>query len=197
MDVAAPYRTVVPSLDGEVLEVLARAGKAMTGRQVQRAARRGSVPGIASVLDRLVGSGLVTAERVGASILYEINRDHVAWPAVAALTALHETFMSRLRDELSTWRQPPAQAVLFGSSARGDGDASSDIDLLIVHRDTHAPSEVQLDHLRDRIRRWTGNHAQLVVVEESRWRRMATADDPLVASVKRDGVDLLSTNVAT
>lgn len=197
MDVAAPYRTVVPSLDGEVLEVLARAGKAMTGRQVQRAARRGSVPGIASVLDRLVGSGLVTAERVGASILYEINRDHVAWPAVAALTALHETFMSRLRDELSTWRQPPAQAVLFGSSARGDGDASSDIDLLIVHRKADAPSEVQLDHLRDRIRRWTGNHAQLVVVEESRWHRMATADDPLVASVKRDGVDLLSRNVAT
>lgn len=191
MDVSAPYETVVPSLDGAVLEVLARAGKPITGRQVQRLARRGSIPGIAAVLDRLTETGIVTAERAGSSILYEANRDHLAWPAVEALVGIRSALIHRLGDLLGSWEHPPQQATLFGSTARGDGGTTSDIDVLVVHRDSTPPIDAEVEELQSSAFRWTGNHAQLVVVSASAWKKMAHDNDPLVDSVRRDGIDLL------
>ncbi|MGH3343557.1 MAG: nucleotidyltransferase domain-containing protein [Carbonactinosporaceae bacterium] len=191
MDVSAPYETVVPSLDGAVLEVLTRAGKPITGRQVQRLARRGSVPGIAAVLDRLAEAGIVTAERAGSSILYEANRDHLAWPAVEALIGIRSTLIQRVNDLLGSWEHPPKQATLFGSAVRGDGDTASDIDILIVHGDGAVPRESEVESLQSAAHRWTGNHVQLVVVSESVWEQMTRDEDPLVDSVDRDGIALL------
>lgn len=191
MDVSVPYETVVPSLDGAVLEVLARAGKPITGRQVQRLARRGSIPGIAAVLDRLTETGIVTVERAGSANLYEANRDHLAWPAVETLVGIRSALRSKIRTQVAAWDNPPAQAKLFGSAARGDGDTASDVDILIVHHDTAAPSESEVESLRSAVHRWTGNHAQLVVASESAWTQMTQNADPLVDSVRRDGIDLL------
>lgn len=191
MDVSAPYEAVVPSLDGAVLEVLARAGKAITGRQVQRLARRGSIAGVAAVLDRLTGTGLVNAERAGSSILYEANRDHLAWSAVETLVGIRSTLIDRLGDLLRSWEHPPKQATLFGSTARGDGGTGSDIDILVVYRDTTPPREAEVEALQSSAYRWTGNHAQLVVVSASAWKKMTDDNDPLVESVRRDGIDLL------
>lgn len=197
MDVSAPYETVVPSLDGAVLEVLARAGKPITGRQVQRLARRGSIPGISAVLDRLTEAGIVTVERAGSANLYEANRDHLAWPAVDTLVGIRNALRMKIRGHVVAWENPPAQATLFGSAARGDGDTASDIDILIVHRDTAAPSELEVESLRSVVHRWTGNHAQLVVVSESAWAQMTKDADPLVDSVRRDGIDLLKESEPT
>lgn len=191
MDVSAPYETVVPSLDGAVLEVLARAGKPITGRQVQRLARRGSIPGVAAVLERLTDTGIVTAERAGSAILYEANRDHLAWPAVETLVGIRRALLERLGDLVASWDHRPKQASLYGSAARGDGDTASDIDILIVHPEGAPPSEADIHDLRSSVHRWTGNHAQLVVVSESAWRKMADDKDPLVDSARRDGIDLL------
>lgn len=191
MDVSAPYETVVPSLDGAALEVLARAGKPITGRQVQRLARRGSIPGVAAVLDRLTETGILTAVRAGSSILYEANREHLAWPAVEVLVGIRSSLFQRLGDLVGSWPDPPLRTVLFGSAARGDGDTGSDIDILIIHRDDSAPGDRDLEALRSSVARWTGNHAQLVVVSESAWQKMAKDNDPLVESIRRDGFDLL------
>lgn len=190
MDLTAPYETVVPSLDGAVLEVLARTAKPVTGRQVQRLSRRGSVPGIAVVLERLTDSGIVLAERSGSAILYRANREHLAWPAVEILVGVRQALIERLSEAVAGWEHPPAMAILFGSAARGDGDTSSDVDILIVGAE-RSPDEEAVGSLRESIRRWTGNHAQVVVVSDAQWRRMEADGDPLVASVKRDGIDLL------
>lgn len=190
MDLTAPYETVVPSLDGAVLEVLARTAKPVTGRQVQRLSRRGSVPGIAVVLERLTDSGIVLAERSGSAILYRANREHLAWPAVEVLVGVRQMLIERLSEAVAGWEHPPAMAILFGSAARGDGDTSSDVDILIVGAE-RSPDEEAVGSLRESIRRWTGNHAQVVVVSDAQWRRMEADGDPLVASVKRDGIDLL------
>lgn len=192
MDMSTPYSTVVPSLDGAVLEVLAQAGKPVTGRQVQRLSRRGSVPGIATVLERLVESGIVSADRVGSSILYRANRDHLAWPAVEVLVGLRQALYDRLAEAVAGWSSRPTKAVVFGSTARGDGDTASDVDILLVQADDHPVDDIDVDSLRADVRRWTGNHAQIVVVSDATWRRMADDADPLVASVLRDGVDLLA-----
>ncbi len=93
---------------------------------------------------------------------------------------------------MAGWDNPPTRARLFGSTARADGDTSSDVDILIIHRDLAAPLESEMESLRAAVRRWTGNHAQLVTVSESTWTQMTRDADPLVGSLRRDGIDLLN-----
>lgn len=191
MDLSAPYATLVPSLDGPVLQVLALSGKPLTGRQIQRIAARGSVPGVAHVLDRLVDSGLVAAERMGAATMYTANRDHLAWPAVETIMGLREELFQRIADSIREWDPLPRKAVLFGSAARGDGDTDSDVDILLVHAGEGSAWEDEQYALARQIRMWTGNQAQFVVVDERRWEQMTAENDPLVGSIDRDGVDLM------
>jgi predicted nucleotidyltransferase len=99
--------------------------------------------------------------------------------------------IDRLGAHLRSWKHPPKQATLFGSTARGDGGTDSDIDILVVHRDNTPPGDAEVEALQSSAYRWTGNHAQLVVVSASAWKKMADDNDPLVASVRRDGIDLL------
>jgi hypothetical protein len=88
MDLSLPLATVAPSLDAEVLTVLARTTAPLSGRRVGALARRGSHQGVQRVLNRLVEHGLVLAEPASPAILYRLNRDHVlAEPLLRRVTA--------------------------------------------------------------------------------------------------------------
>lgn len=95
----------------------------------------GSVNGVRRVLARLVAEGLVLTEQAGQAWPYRANREHVAWPAVNVLTQLRTEFFTRLRQALAALNPQCVYAGLFGSAARGDGTAESDIDLLLVYPD--------------------------------------------------------------
>ena len=85
MDVARPLTVLVPSLDGPVLEALARTSRPVTGREAHRLAGAGSESGVRLVLARLVEHGLVNATQAGKATLYVANREHIAWPLVEGL----------------------------------------------------------------------------------------------------------------
>jgi hypothetical protein len=89
---------------------------------------------------------------------------------------------------------PPTHASLFGSAARGDGDASSDIDLLVV-RPADVESEDppwcdQLDALAGQVRRWTGNAAGIAEVSAGELPRLRKDHPPVVEEVGEDAIDL-------
>lgn len=194
MDVALPIRVIVPTLEGPVLVVLARTTRALTGREIHRLAGVGSANGIRIALGRLTNQGIVTAEERGAAIFYTANREHVAWPAVQMLADLRRTFLERLRAELRTWTRQPLHASLFGSAARGTGDAGSDIDILLVRPAGIGVDEPdwaeQVDLLRDHVERWTGNHCQPFQLDLERLGEHARARDRLVDEWRRDAVTL-------
>lgn len=133
MDLADPTRAVTATLDGTVLAVLAAAGKPLTVGQVAQQAVRGSEIGIRRSLARLVEQGIVRATLMGRNQVHELNRDHIAASIADALAELRPELWRRFREEISGWRPRPLYASVFGSAARGDGDESSDIDLLLVH----------------------------------------------------------------
>ena len=133
MDLSDPTRSVTPTLDGAVLVVLATAGRPLTVGQVAKHAARGSEIGIRRSLARLVEQGIVRATLMGRNQVHVLNRDHVAASVAVALAGLRMELWRRFRDELAEWRPRPLFASVFGSAARGDGDESSDIDLLLVH----------------------------------------------------------------
>ena len=130
MDLRSPISTVVPSLDGPVLQVLARSEEGLSGRQIHKLAGSGSVAGVRLVLQRLAATGLVHVDDLGNSLLYRLNRKHLVAPAVEFLADLRSTLISRLADELSSWRIPPVHASVYGAVARGDdGDLDTDVEL--------------------------------------------------------------------
>lgn len=133
MDLSDLTRAVTPTLDGPVLAVLAAAGKPLTVGQVARLAARGSEIGIRRSLARLVEQGVVRATLMGRTQVHELNREHIAADVAALLAGLRPALWERFRTELGSWQVRPLFAAVFGSAARGDGDAASDIDLLLVH----------------------------------------------------------------
>lgn len=133
MDLTDLTRAVTPTLDGPVLAVLAQAGKPLTVGQVAAQMPRGSEIGVRKCLARLVEQGIVGATEMGRNRVHELNREHLAAPVAVMLAGLRLELWSRFRKTLATWNPRPAYGCVFGSAARGDGDAESDIDLLLVH----------------------------------------------------------------
>lgn len=133
MDLTDPTRSITATLDGPVLAVLAGSGKPLTAGEVAAQAARGSEIGIRRTLGRLVEQGIVRATEMGRNRVHELNRQHVAAPAAQMLADLRVELWKRMRERLGAWNPKPLYACVFGSAGRGDGDAQSDIDLLLVH----------------------------------------------------------------
>ena len=194
VNVSRPYTAVCPSLDGEVLQALAGTKMAMTGRQAARLTGRNSHSGVLDVLNRLTEHGLVDRVELNRAFLFSLNRDHLAYPAVIALAGIRVALLGLIQQELDTWQIEPVHVSLFGSTARGDGDTQSDIDLFVVR-----PAEVlQEDHrwrehlseLEYRISRSTGNRAAILEVSETELPRLAADEPPIVAQLRSDAIPL-------
>jgi len=132
VDVSDPTRSITPSLDGPVLAVLAAAGRPMTVGEIAQVSARGSEIGIRRCVDRLVAQGIVRATEMGRNRVHELNRQHIAAPIAIQMANLRLELFNRLRGELAAWNPGPLAAWVFGSTARGDGDENSDIDLLLI-----------------------------------------------------------------
>lgn len=83
---------------------------------------------------------------------------------------------------------------LFGSAARRDGDASSDIDVLVVSDDPNLDDRV--DELAEQIRRWTGNRAQVIRRTPTEVARLRRAEEPILAEWTRDLVVIVGKRTA-
>lgn len=197
MDLGSPISSVIPSLDGRVLQCLARSHRPLTGAAVARLCQ-GSQGGTYRVLQRLVAHGLVDSERQGASVLYLGNREHAAWPAIEVLADLRARVLGLLREQLESWSEEAPSVLLFGSFARADGDEGSDIDILVVHDDT-GPTEGlrdRVDQLATTVERLTGNDAQMVLMSLSELRQRAEVSDDLVSDLRQDALLLHGRSLA-
>jgi hypothetical protein len=194
MDVSRPYSAVAPTVEGDVLVVLAGTTHPLTGRQVARLARRGSVAGVAKALDRLGRQGLVRRLDAPPASLYTLNRQHVAAPVAEALAALRSEFLSRLRDAFSAWDIHPVHASLFGSTARGDGALDSDVDIFVMRPAAvdveDATWGAQIAAIADLVYASTGNRAGIIDFAEQDVEQMLEEKPPVLDQLRRDAIDL-------
>jgi predicted nucleotidyltransferase len=180
VNISSPIESVVPTLDGPVLEVLAGSTTPLSLSEVQRRIRRGKLSGVRSVLHRLTNEGVVLKVPGG----FLLNRQHVAAGAVEALVTLRGEFLSRLRAEVASWSYRADLVGLFGSFARREGDGESDIDILIVGEE-RCPDEV-LDTLGLHVLTWTGNRAQVMALTRAELARIRAVGEPILAAWHRD-----------
>jgi predicted nucleotidyltransferase len=196
MDFRNTLRVVSPTVDADVLRVLAGADAAFTGRQIHRLAGVASHEGIRRALQRLVAQGVVESEQVGRAFLYRLNRDHLAAAAIMTLSQLRQAFIQRLRDDLAGWSVQPHVAAIFGSVARGEATEESDVDLFLVRAsgvDTDAPDwRAQIVGIESRASRWTGNDVRVLEYGLDEFRRLRRTE-PVLAEAMREGIVLVGT----
>ena len=194
MDLARPLAVVSPTVDADVLAVLAGAEAEFTGRQVHQVAGRHSEKGVRNCLHRLVGQGIVNSRRAGKADLYSLNRQHLAAPHIVALAGLRQELLARIRAELAGWQEAPTFAALFGSAATGRMRPDSDIDLLVVRPESvdveGAEWRRQLENLSTGVTAWTGNDTRLLELDEDEVRRGLLGGERVLADVRDEGVVL-------
>ncbi|NCD17593.1 MAG: nucleotidyltransferase domain-containing protein [Actinobacteria bacterium] len=177
---------LIPGARGEVLAVLLRTGVPLTGRQVHALlSDQFSLWSVQQALAALVGLGVVESQTVGRAMIHSINEDHYA---IGPLRVLLDPYAA-LRDTVRGAVGSSASAVvLFGSVARGEAMADSDIDLVVLAPpDWDGRSELQ-DVVRARI----GNDCDVLVFTPEEFARLAASgDEPVVSDILADGVVLL------
>lgn len=188
MDLSRPHRILQSGVDAEVLRVLAGSRGAMSGRHVARLSRDGSPETVLRSLRRLSGLGVLDVAEAGRALMYSLNREHLAAPAIEILVSLRKRIIDALVAEVSSLDPLPISAILFGSAAHGDGDVDSDIDLLVVHADlgSRGAWESQIDALAERVRRLTGNPLSVHDIGQEDLDRLARERPPIVEEIERD-----------
>ena len=180
--------TVTPTVDGDVLGLLARADAAFTAPKVQRLLERHSVPGVRKVLNRLVEQGIVNADKAGRTLTYRLNRDHLAAASIIELAHLDDALIERIRTAVATWDRAPLLVMLFGSAATGRMRVDSDIDVFVVGNEPNDASDrwrTQISDLELDITKWTGNDARVLAYTVD---ALQHTSDIVVDDIARDGI---------
>ncbi|MGI8946067.1 MAG: nucleotidyltransferase family protein [Thermoleophilaceae bacterium] len=196
MDVSHPYTAIASGLDPDVLVTLAGTTRPLTGRRVAELAGH-SQRGVLRALDRFVEHGLVLRTPAGRALMHQLNREHLAAPAVELLAGMRTELLNRLRVAFAGWEVPPVHASVFGSAAREDGDTGSDIDLFVVRPasvdEETAAWRSQVERLIDDARSWTGNHVTVIEQAEPDVGRLRRSKPPVLKELRRDGIHLAGT----
>jgi len=191
MQLNKPFATVTPTLDGDVLAVLASADVTFTISQIQRILTTVSGEGIRKVLTRLTAQGVVLHDRVGRTNTYQLNTEHLAAEPIMALSRLTSIFLERLEAHLEGWGKELKYAAVFGSAATGRMRLDSDIDLFLVRASTSEVDDVweqRVTELARLVTAWTGNDGRIVEYTEDELRAAAAAGEPLLDDVSKQGL---------
>ncbi len=190
MDWGNPLRSVAPTVDADVLAVLVRTHEPVTGNQLARLAGR-SYAQVRAVVGRLVAEGVVVSDIHGRTYTFRLNRDHVLVPGLLAIISAPSTIQAAIAEDLEMWDPSPEFVAVFGSAARRTATRDSDIDLLVVRRDSvDVDNEVWRNQIGDLVRIVevrTGNRVQLVELAHMELVEGIDTDQPLIRSLRRDG----------
>lgn len=191
MDYRRPVQTVIPGVQGEVLAVLAATEAELTMRTVAGLAGV-SVNRAVSVLNDLVGLGVVRRRDAGRAALVSLDRENEVARLVVAISDVREAVLGRLRHEARSIRPEPASIVLFGSLAAGTSTRDSDVDVLVV-RAMHVSEDdgrwlESLGGWVDRAARIVGNPVNPIVIGESDVGALLHRQDSLWGEIAETGV---------
>jgi predicted nucleotidyltransferase len=119
-------------------------------RQIARLAET-SVGTVQRELALLTDAGLIKRSALGSQVFYQANQEHPDFPELRALLAKTAGVFQMLKTALAPLSSRVNLAFVYGSVARGEEKASSDIDLMVIGAvsldevlDAVAPLEKQL-----------------------------------------------------
>jgi hypothetical protein len=100
-------------------------------RQIARQVET-SVGTVQRELALLAGAGLIKRSAVGSHVFYQANQEHPEFPELRALLAKTTGVFQMLKAALAPLSSRISLAFVYGSAARGEEKAASDIDLMVI-----------------------------------------------------------------
>lgn len=117
---------------GRVLALLyGKSDQTFFVRQISREIET-SVGSVQRELETLSEVGLLNRTTIGRQVFYRANSHHPAFAEIRSLIAKTSGIFHRLRSALVPLASQITFALVYGSIARGDEDAGSDVDLMVV-----------------------------------------------------------------
>lgn len=174
---------------------LLRVTAPVSAREAQRLAGIRSSRGLGQALAELEALGLVRRQTVGRAYAYTPNAEHDLHGALLDLFAREaervDTLASLILDALESHdlQEEVRSVVLFGSNARYEARAQSDVDLLVVAATDASVQRVEevLWGIAGNVESSMGVRLAPYVLAASRARERYAAGDPLMRSVEREG----------
>jgi predicted nucleotidyltransferase len=138
-------------------------------------------------LVKIEQAGLLQSRRLGKLKLYKLNLRHPLYPELKGLVAKTIGLEETIRGALAEVEGVKA-ACLYGSFARGEARASSDVDILIVGKVNEKPLIKTVKALEGRLQR----EINYSLYTEGEWKARKTAKDPFIMEVlKQPRIQLL------
>ncbi|MCE7885301.1 MAG: nucleotidyltransferase domain-containing protein [Actinobacteria bacterium ATB1] len=186
MDFVRPVEAIVPGVQGRVLTVLAETtaelNPQLAGVSQAQASR---------LLPDLVALGVVERREVPPASLFRLVPEHVASQALLTLVRSTDTVLDEMGRMAGALPHPPVSVIVFGSFARREADADSDIDAVVVR-----PAEVgedddawsaSLEAWQRELRRLTGNSVEVLEVSAREAATRLAGRAQVWADIRRDG----------
>ncbi len=122
---------------GKMLGLLfSQPGKSFYFQEIRRQIGAAGVGAVQREIQTLLDVGLVERSSVGNQVFYKANRMHPVFPELRALLAKTVGVFELLRSALTPLAERVSVAFVYGSIARQQENAESDIDLMIIGKVT-------------------------------------------------------------
>jgi len=144
------------------------------------------------VMPRLVELGIVDRYEVPPASQFVLARGNVAAQLLLTLADAQSMTLRQIGEAASVISPGPVSIIAFGSFARGEADANSDIDLAVVRADDVDDDDERwaesIDAWRRQVRALTGNEVEIVEATASEAARKLRGRSELWRNIRRDGI---------
>ena len=190
MDFVRPIEAILPTAQGRVLAVLAGTTAELNLRTIAQLSGVSQAQA-SRVLPGLVELGIVERREVPPSSLFRLVPEHVAARFVLDLAASADRVLDEIGRTARALPVPPVSVVVFGSFARREAVADSDIDLVVVRpegidEDDEAWS-TSIEQWRIAVRRLTGNPVDVLEVSADEAASRLAGRSQLWNEIRREG----------
>lgn len=170
----------------KVLRILARIDWELTGRQIADMAGLNAMT-CQNALNRLREFGLLGVRRVGSANLYRLMKDkHLVQNLILPLFAREKNLLQdALNPTIEAFGEIASRIFLFGSTARGDAEYGSDLDIcvLVKNKTVKEAAEETTDQETIRLSHLTGILPSILVWTEREFKDRLSQKDALAGSI--------------
>jgi len=133
-------------------------------------------------LAQLLKAGLVTRYRRGREVFYQANRASPVFPELHGLIVKTVGVADVLREALAPLAERVRVAFIYGSFAKGEERAESDVDIMVVGDVDFGEVVSALRPAQDRI----GREVNPSVFAPEEWRRRVAGGDHFIITIQRE-----------
>jgi hypothetical protein len=191
MDFVQSVEAAIPGVQGRVLSVLAQTSAELNLRTLAQLA--GVSPAqVSRVVPGLVDLGVLERREVPPASLFRLVPEHLIARTILDLARVDEIALDEMRRLAELMPVAATSIVVFGSFARREAAADSDIDVVVVR-----PPEVDeedeswtagVEDWRLSVGRLTGNRVEVLEVGMAEVASKLASGDSLWQSIRREGL---------